>query len=337
MCPRRRSWPARRRPLRTPPPEGQRHRSRRTGRHLRAIGREHGAQRRAARFEEAARSDADPEHQNAERQQGQDFARVEILERPVLVLGDRSPDRLLEHLQQVDRGEHDAEGGDPCRPEKSALPGADEDHELADEAVERRQADRGQGGEDEHDGEPGDRLRETAELLELLGVAAVIEHPDEQEEGAGRETVVDHLEQGALPGDLVEGEEAEHDESEVGDRGVGDQLLHVDLGPGDQRAVDDADQRQADDPGRELGRGLREERDREAQEAVGAELEQDAGQDHRAAGGGLDVGVGQPGVEREHRHLDRERQGEGAEQPELLARAGTAAAADPRSGSSRRR
>ncbi len=63
---------------------------------------------------------------------------------------------------------------------------------------------------------------------------------------------------------------------------------------------------------------LREERQGEAQEAVGAELEQDAGQDHRAARRRLDVGVRQPGVEREHRHLDGEGQGEGREQPELL-------------------
>ena len=53
----------------------------------------------------------------------------------------------------------------------------------------------------------------------------------------------------------------------------------------------------------------------EAQEAVGAELEQDAGQDHRAGGRRLGVGVGQPGVEREQRHLDREGDGEAEEEP----------------------
>ncbi len=129
------------------------------------------------------------------------------------------------------------------------MPGADQDHELADEAVERRQADRRQSGEHEHEREPGNRLRQAAELLELLGVAAVVEHADEKEEGAGRESVIDHLQQRALPGDLVEGEESQHDESEMGDRGVGDQLLHVDLRPGDQGAVDDSDESQADDPG----------------------------------------------------------------------------------------
>ncbi len=50
-------------------------------------------------------------------------------------------------------------------------------------------------------------------------------------------------------------------------------------------------------------------------EAVGPHLEQDAGQDHAARGGRLNVRVGEPGVEREHRHFDREGQGEGREEP----------------------
>ena len=74
------------------------------------------------------------------------------------------------------------------------------------------------------------------------------------------------------------------------------------------------------------GRGVGEQRNREAHEAVGAHLEQDAGQDHRARGRRLDVGVGQPGVEREHRHLDREREREREEQPELLRRGGIGSA-----------
>ena len=61
-----------------------------------------------------------------------------------------------------------------------------------------------------------------------------------------------------------------------------------------------------------------EEGEGEAQEAVGAELQQDAGEDHGAARGRLDVSVRQPGVEREHRHLDGEGQGERREQPDLL-------------------
>ena len=63
--------------------------------------------------------------------------------------------------------------------------------------------------------------------------------------------------------------------------------------------------RSADPRRPRLGR-LGQDRDGDADEAVGAELQQHGGQDHRARGGRLGVGVGQPGVEREHRHLDAE-------------------------------
>ena len=64
-------------------------------------------------------------------------------------------------------------------------------------------------------------------------------------------------------------------------------------------------------------RGQREHRQREAQEAVAAHLQQDRGQDHRARGRRLDMGVRQPGVHRPHRHLDRERGEERQPRPGL--------------------
>ena len=109
----------------------------------------------------------------------------------------------------------------------------------------------------------------------------------------------------------------EHHEAEVRHRRVGDQLLGVVLHVGHERAVDDADHRQDAMTGAAASRGQREHRHGEAQEAVGAELQQHAGQDHRAAGGRLDVRVGQPGVQREERHLDGEGQREGAEAEQL--------------------
>ena len=63
----------------------------------------------------------------------------------------------------------------------------------------------------------------------------------------------------------------------------------------------------------------RQHRQREAQEAVAAHLQQHAGQDHRARRRRLDMRVGQPGMDRPHRHLDRERGEEGQPQPVLHA------------------
>ena len=100
-------------------------------------------------------------------------------------------------------------------------------------------------------------------------------------------------------------------------RGVGDQFLKVGLDDRHHRAIDDADHRQRGEDRDQVYRGIGEERQVEAKEAVGPQLQQDAGKEHQARGRCLDVGVGKPGVEREERDLDGEGEGEGDEQPYL--------------------
>ena len=132
--------------------------------------------------------------------------------------------------------------------------------------------------------------------------------------------MVEHLVDRAHDAGGREGRDAEHHEAEVRHRRVGDQLLQVGLHQRDEGAVDDADHREDAHERREAHRRVREERDGEPEEAVAAHLQQHAGQDHRARGRGLDVRVGQPGVERPHRHLDREGEGAGQEEPGLERR-----------------
>ena len=153
-------------------------------------------------------------------------------------------------------------------------------------------------------------------MLDFVGVAAVVDHAEQKEESAGGDAVSQHLEDGAVHAGAGEAVDAQHHEAEVADRGVGDQLLHVGLDEGDQRSVDDADDGQGDDPGRVAVGFGGEESDVEAQQAVGAHLEQDSGEQHRARGGRLDVGIRQPGVEGEDRNLDGEGQEESEEEPE---------------------
>ena len=100
-----------------------------------------------------------------------------------------------------------------------------------------------------------------------------------------------------------------------------------------ERAVQDARHRQPAQERRRLARRVGEERDRQAQEAVGAHLQQHAGEDHATGGRRLDVGVRQPGVERQHRHLDGEGQREGHEQPASAAAGPGAACSQVESGS----
>ena len=216
--------------------------------------------------------------------------------------------------QQVEGGQDHPDGRDD-RPPPAGEEGADEDEELAGEAVEAREPDRAEHHEREHAGEDRRRPLEALERRDLAGVAPLVDHPDEEEERAGGEAVVHHLHHAALDALGGEGEGAEDDEAEVGDRRVGDEPLQVALHRGDDGAVEDADHAEGHHRGREPHRGLGEEVEAEANEPVGAELQHDAGQDHGARGGGLGVGVGQPGVQREQRHLDRERDGEREEDP----------------------
>ncbi len=90
-------------------------------------------------------------------------------------------------------------------------------------------------------------------------MASLVKDADQQEEGAGAQAVVDHLQHGAADGLGGQGEDAEHDEAHVGHAGVGHQALDVLLGQRHQRAVDDADQRQDREQGRKCGHGLGEE------------------------------------------------------------------------------
>ncbi len=192
--------------------------------------------------------------------------------------------------------------------------------ELADEAVEPGQADGGERREEEEERKHRHDSGDAPVIGDLARVAPLVDHPDEQEERPRREAVVHHLDHAALQTLRGERERPEHDEPEVADRRVGDQPLHVGLHDGHGGAVDDADHGERDQPGRKPHRGLREEGEVEAKEAVRPQLQQDAGQQHGARRRRLGVGVRQPRVEREQWDLDRKRDAEGQEQPRLRSR-----------------
>ena len=139
----------------------------------------------------------------------------------------------------------------------------------------------------------------------------------DEEEHPGDEAVGDHPHDRRVDSEVRERGDSQHHEAHVGNGREGDEALHVGLGEAPEGAVDDADDRQEADPGCPCHRSLRQDRDGDAHEAVGAQLQEHGSQDDRPDRGGLGVGVGQPGVEREHRHLDGEAQEHAAEDPEL--------------------
>ena len=148
---------------------------------------------------------------------------------------------------------------------------------------------------------------------------ALVADTDEQEESARDEAVVQHLQDCAVDALLIEGKDAECHEAHVADRAVRDQFLQVGLHDRHKCAVDDGDHREGDHERRKEVRAVGEERDREANKAVAAELQQHAGEDDGARRGGLYVRVREPGVEGEHRHLNGEGEREGGK-PEDLQR-----------------
>jgi hypothetical protein len=258
-------------------------------------------------------------HEDDERHQGHEdgrLARAEVPQPLVLRVGDLTVEDALHHPEDVAGGEDHPDGGEDDH-RGTETPGADQDQELAHEAVEAGHRDRGEADQQEDGGVPGHRRLEPPELGDEPRVPTVVQHAHQEEEGPRRDPVVQHLVDRSHEAGRGKGGDPEHHEPEVGDRGVGDELLEVGLDEGDEGPVEDPDDGEDPHEGGEAHGGVGEERDRHAQEAVAPHLEEHSGEDDRARGGGLDVGVGKPGVEGPHRDLDREGEGAGEEEPDL--------------------
>ncbi len=139
---------------------------------------------------------------------------------------------------------------------------------------------RGAGQADVAEGEHHEERRvnrhaidEAAEHVDLVRMHAVVDDADAEEEAGRDDAVRQHLEDRAFDALRREGEDAERHEAHVSDRRIGDQLLEVGLRQGDERGVDDGDDRQREDERRQLLAGDGEHRHREAQEAVAAHLQ----------------------------------------------------------------
>ena len=124
-----------------------------------------------------------------------------------------------------------------------------------------------------------------------------VDEIDEREEERRHDAVGDHLVDGARDSRLVQRRHPEHHDSHVGHRGVRDQVLDVLLPAGAQSAVNDVDHRDEADEPRELMRGLGKEPEADTQDAVRAQLHQDARVHHRPGGGRRGVPVRRPGME----------------------------------------
>src|SRR5438094_5401169 len=269
--------------------------------------------------EEWLRVDADPECQNNERDETNHFAETQIGQMLVRGIGDGTEHDALVQPQQVSCAENDAERA-PGGPGLADLKRALENGELSDETVQERHSERAEADDEIDRGKIRHRGGQTAELGNHARVPAFVEHADNQEERAGGDAVINLLKDAAGEAVGRERENSEGAKSQMTDGTVGDEALHVFLHEADERAVDDADQREHDDDlddARAHGPFAGQERQRETDEAVGAHFQQDAGQNDGAGRGRFRVRVGNPGVEREHGHFDGEGEEEAPEEPDF--------------------
>ena len=127
--------------------------------------------------------DAHHEGEHHERQQHGQLARGKVGKALVLRVAELAVEDALHHPQHVGRRQDHAERGHDHEPGAEA-PGADQDQELAHEAVGAGHRDRGQADQQEHREVPGHRRAQPAELGDLARVAPVVEHADQEEERA---------------------------------------------------------------------------------------------------------------------------------------------------------
>jgi hypothetical protein len=221
------------------------------------------------------RVEAEDEHQRDQRTDHPAFAMGRVLG-----LGQLGPDRPGEGPlvgdQDVQGGQHHPDGGDHSG---RSLPTVrtDQHHQLADEGGHAGQGERGETDDEEQSGQHRRDLLQPAEVRDPLRTAvAPRHHAAEQEQTTGRQPVVEHVEGRPLDAHRGEREDAQHDETEVRDRGVRDESHDVLLTDREQRAIHDRDDREDDDHRGRPARRVREQRQAQRQHPEGADLVQDA-------------------------------------------------------------
>ncbi len=222
------------------------------------------------RVEEGRRLQANPEDQNQNRDECRQFIPAQV-QRPatfavcimrVIVVGcvvalglfvamivvvlwcdEFAHKHTLEHVQDVDRRHDDAQRCKQREEEAQviATKRPQQNRKLTDEAVQTRQAHAAERNHQADRTEEGRNLPDAAVFGHVLCVIALVQDADNQEEAAGADAVIDHLQRRALQALRVQREDAQHHKAQVRDGRIRDQLLHVRLCIADPCAIDDAD------------------------------------------------------------------------------------------------
>src|SRR5215813_745061 len=232
-------------------------------------------------------------------------------------LADGPQHRPLVVPEEIRGTENHAGDGDGTV-EPMRFEGSEQDQELADEPVSAGQSDRGQSDQQEKRREQRGLFGHSAKSGELCRLLSGVEKTRDKEESGRAEAQIDHGQQASLKSLIVQREEADYNKPQVADATVGEQSPKIWLNEGHDRAVEDRSKSQDhDDRNNGLAlRGFRQERNAEAHEPEGAELEPRQHDSH--ADRAFQQGVGQPGVKGEDRCLKREAEKHEPEDQDLL-------------------
>ena len=181
--------------------------------------------------------------------------------------------RPLVEAQRVIGGHRDPGDGD-ARDHDLRVEEPVEDVELADEVGRPRHRQGRQGDDQEERRQDRGLDRHAAHLGQVLASRALGEDRDDHEQRRDDQAVVDHLQDGAVGAVGGEGEDPRGDEAELRHRRVAGDEAHIGLREGHHRAVEDRGERDHQDHLLEFDRRIREERQHDAQEPVGADLGQ---------------------------------------------------------------
>ena len=141
---------------------------------------------------------------------------------------------LADDLQVVverDGAHDDRDGGEP---EEALLGGRLEQHELRHEAGQQRHPAQREQRRRDHEREVRLRLRQAAEVLDLLGPRAVVEGDHRDEHGEVGDQVSAEVQQQRRTRRFRHRRDGHQHEADLADRGVGEQPLDVRLLDGDQ-------------------------------------------------------------------------------------------------------
>jgi hypothetical protein len=148
---------------------------------------------------------------------------------------------------------------------------------------------------------------------------SLVDHAHQQKQRSRRHAVVDHLQDATTHPLGIQSKNSKHQKTHMADARVGNEAFHIVLRHGHQGAIQDANNGKEDDETEHVLTPHRQQGQAQTYKTIGAHLQQHASQDDAPSRWRIGMGIGEPGMEGEHRHFDGKTEEKG-EKNEILRR-----------------